>query len=102
MRIGRLLAYSMVAIVSAGQQARIPRPPASSWPGPWAIAQMHDNSGKTFTDQTLRQIVRVSIGGKRVRLKISNPFGTHPLRIEDVHVALRKSGSSIVVSSDRQ
>jgi hypothetical protein len=63
---------------------------------------MPDGSGKTFTDQTLRQIVDVSIGGKRVRLKISNLFGTHPLRIEDVHLALRRSGSSIVPSSDLQ
>lgn len=77
-------------------------PPASNWTGTWAIAQMKDNSGKTFTDQTLRQIVHMSIGGKRVRLKISNLFGTQPLRIEDVHLALRRSDSSIVVSSDRQ
>ncbi len=76
--------------------------PASNWTGTWVIAQMHDNSGKTFTDQTLRQIVRMSVGGKRVRLKISNLFGTQPLRVEDVHLALRRSGSSIVASSDRQ
>jgi lysophospholipase L1-like esterase len=76
--------------------------PASSWTGTWAIAQMHDNSGKTFTDQTLRQIVRISVGGKRVRLKVSNLFGTQPLEVEDVHLALRRSGSSIVASSDRQ
>jgi lysophospholipase L1-like esterase len=63
---------------------------------------MKDNSGRTFTDQTLRQIVPISIGGKRVRLKISNLFGTQSLRIEDVHLALRRSGSSIVVSSDHQ
>jgi lysophospholipase L1-like esterase len=63
---------------------------------------MRDNSGKTFTDRTLRQIIRISVGGKRVRLKVSNLFGTQPLRIDDVHVALRQSGSSIVASSNRQ
>ena len=105
MRISRLFVFCVVAIVSAsvaGQKAKIASAPASGWTGTWAIAQMHDNSGKTFTDQTLRQIVRVSVGGKRVRLKISNLFGTQPLRVEDVHLALRSSGSSIVVSSDRQ
>jgi len=61
--------------------------PDSSWTGTWAIAPMSDGSGKTFTDQTLRQIVRVSVGGKRVRLKISNLFGTQPLKVEDVHLA---------------
>jgi lysophospholipase L1-like esterase len=76
--------------------------PASNWTGTWATAQMRDTAGKTFTDRTLRQIVRISVGGKRVRLRISNLFGTQPLRVEDVHVALRRSGSSIVASSDRQ
>jgi len=75
---------------------------ATSWTGTWAIGVMHDNSGKTFTDQTLRQIVHVSVGGKRVRIKISNLFGTQPLQVEDIHLALRESGSSIVASSDRQ
>jgi lysophospholipase L1-like esterase len=105
MRFGRLLAYSMVAIVSAssaGQQRRTASPPAPNWTGTWATAPVHHDSGKPFTDQTLRQIVRVSMGGRQVRLKISNAFGTQPLRVEDVHLALRGSGSSIVASSDRQ
>jgi lysophospholipase L1-like esterase len=63
---------------------------------------MRDNSGQVFTNQTLRQIVRVSMGGKRVRLKISNLFGTRPLRVEDVHLALREAGSSIVASSNHE
>jgi lysophospholipase L1-like esterase len=77
-------------------------PPASNWTGTWAIAQVRDSSGKTFTDQTLRQILRTSVGGTRIRLKISNVFGAQPLRVEDVHLALRSSGASIVASSDRQ
>jgi len=90
----------MLAASASSQGTANPR--ASSWTGTWAIAQMPDNSDKTFTDRTLRQIVRISVGGNRVRLKVSNLFGTQPLRIENVHVALRRSGSSIVVSSDRQ
>jgi lysophospholipase L1-like esterase len=76
--------------------------PASNWTGTWAIAQMRDNSGKTFTDCTVRQIVRISVGGESVRLRLSNLFGTQPLRVEDVHLALRRSGSAIVASSDHQ
>jgi len=90
----------MLAASASSQETANPR--ASSWTGTWAIAQLPDNSDKTFTDRTLRQIVRISVGGNRVRLKVSNLFGTQPLRIENVHVALRRSGSSIVVSSDRQ
>lgn len=88
--------------VASAQDEAMPSAPASNWTGTWAIAPMRDNSGKTFTDCTLRQIVRISVGGKGVRLKLSNLFGTQPLRIEDVHLALRRSGSAILPSSDRQ
>jgi lysophospholipase L1-like esterase len=101
-RIPAIAAGVCILLVASVTSEGMASAPTSDWTGTWAIAQMHDNSGKTFTDQTLRQIVRISIGGKRVRLKISNLFGTQPLRVEDVHLALRRSGSSIVASSDRQ
>jgi lysophospholipase L1-like esterase len=46
--------------------------------------------------------VRISVGGKSVRLKLSNLFGTQALNVEDVHVALRRSGSLIDMSADRE
>jgi len=95
-------AVAWVSLIASAQGTGMASPPASNWTGTWAIAQMRDNSGKTFTDCTLRQIVRISVGGKSVRLKLSNLFGTEPLRVEDVHLALRGSGSAIVASSDRQ
>jgi lysophospholipase L1-like esterase len=54
-----------------------------------------------FTNQTLREIVRVSIGGARIRVVFSNVFGTAPLSIGAAHVALRANGPSIVAASDR-
>jgi hypothetical protein len=69
--------------------------PVTNRTGTWAIAQMRDNSGKTFIGGTLRQIVRVSVGGKSVRLKLLNLYGTQPLRVEEVHLALRRTSSSL-------
>ena len=54
-----------------------------------------------FDNQTLRQIVRVSLGGDSVRLRLSNAFGTAPVEIGAVHVALRAQGSEIAGGSDR-
>jgi len=54
-----------------------------------------------FNNQTLRQIVHVSIGGSRVRVALSNAYGTAPLTIGSAHVALRDKGASIQQSSDR-
>lgn len=54
-----------------------------------------------FKDQTLRQITRVSVGGTRVRVVLSNSLGTSPLRIGAAQVALRDTGASIVAGSNR-
>ena len=43
-----------------------------------------------FTNQTLRQIVRTSVGGSRLRVVLSNTFGTAPLTIGAAHIALRE------------
>src|ERR1051325_5145867 len=48
-----------------------------------------------FKNQTLRQIVHASIGGSRLRVVLSNVYGTAPLTIGAGHVALREKGSSI-------
>ena len=54
-----------------------------------------------FNDQTLRQIVHTSLGGDRVRIVLSNAFGTSPLAIGAAHVALREKDAAIVEASDR-
>ena len=48
-----------------------------------------------FTNQTLRQIVRATIGGSRVRVVLSNAFGTAPLTIGAAHVAVRDKEDTI-------
>jgi hypothetical protein len=63
---------------------------------------MRDASSRGFRNQTLRQIVHTSIGGSRVRVRISNLFGTQPLEIEDIHIALDADGAAIQAASDRQ
>ena len=55
----------------------------------------------TLADQTIRMIARVSIGGNRVRVRLSNALEKKPLQVGAAHVALRSSGSSIVPGSDR-
>jgi lysophospholipase L1-like esterase len=57
-----------------------------------------------FSNQTLRQIVHVSLGGDRVRVVLSNAFGTTPLAIGAAHVALRAGeapDAKIDAKSDR-
>jgi lysophospholipase L1-like esterase len=54
-----------------------------------------------FKDQTLRQIAHVSVGGARVRVVLTNSFGTQPLRVGAAQVALRDKGVAITPGSNR-
>jgi lysophospholipase L1-like esterase len=54
-----------------------------------------------FSNQTLRQIVHTSIGGSRVRVVLSNRYGTAPLAIGAAHLALRDKDSVIQQASGR-
>lgn len=56
---------------------------------------------QTVNNQTVRMIVRTSIGGKRARLKLSNALAGSAVTIGAVHLAKRSQGSAIVPDSDR-
>ncbi|HXY08031.1 MAG TPA: SGNH/GDSL hydrolase family protein [Terriglobales bacterium] len=75
-----------------------------SWgasPSPSPNAAQAAKDGLEFTNQTLREVVHLSIGGSAVRVRISNLFGKQGLEIGTAHLALRSSDSGIHPSSDR-
>jgi len=53
----------------------------------------------TVSNQTLRQIVHTSIGGSKVRVVLSNAYGTAPVQIGGGSVALRDRDASIQPAS---
>jgi len=53
------------------------------------------------SNQTLRQIVHVTLGGSRLRVVLTNVFGTVPLSIGAAQVALRDHDASIQPQSSR-
>src|SRR5262249_61626160 len=70
------------------------------WIATWTTSPVTASATVRFKNQTLRQIVHVSIGGNRARVRFTNAFGTEPLFIGSAHVALRDSGAAIVAGSD--
>lgn len=72
---------------------------ASASPPPDA-AQLR-KQGLEFDNQTLREIVHLSLGGSAVRVRFSNFFGKQSLEIGSAHLALRASDSTILAASDR-
>ena len=97
----------------AAQSAPAPPPsgapattPAPSGPPAGAPAAAAPGPGRgvppppvTVSNQTVRQIVRVSVGGDRLRVVLSNAFGTAPVEIGAAHVALRDHGALVKPSS---
>ncbi|MFE2751624.1 SGNH/GDSL hydrolase family protein [Actinosynnema sp. NPDC059335] len=87
-----------------------PPPTASAsaggvWVGAWATSPTTVPASDTtsFEDQTLRQVVHLSVGGDTVRVRLSNEFGTQPLVIGEAHVARRAgTGSAIEPGTDRR
>jgi lysophospholipase L1-like esterase len=57
--------------------------------------------GSDPANVTIRQLVRVSAAGKRIRLRFSNEGGSDPLPIGAVHVGLAGPDGSVVAGSDR-
>jgi lysophospholipase L1-like esterase len=56
---------------------------------------------RNLWNQTVRQMATVSIGGKRVRVVLSNEYGTMPLAIGAAQVALADKGSAILAGSSK-
>ncbi len=77
----------------------------ASWVGTFATSPQFVRSTQTpvvFPAQTtIRQVVHTSIGGHTVRVRLSNEFGTDPLMLGAVHVALRSGGDGIIPGTDR-
>ncbi len=96
-----LLALVLVTLTGAGARGDEGR-----WVGTWAAspqltepANMPPEPG--LADSTLRQVVHVSLGGKRLRVRFSNAFGTKSLTILSAHVAASAGGGAIKPESSR-
>ncbi|MGJ9417400.1 SGNH/GDSL hydrolase family protein [Massilia sp. CMS3.1] len=105
-RRGMLLGCAALAIALAlpGQGAGAQDWTGERWTGTWGAAPSGPPPAanlQTFTDQTLRLIVHTSIGGNRVRIRVSNEFGTLPLRIGAARIGVRAAGSDVAPGTDR-
>jgi lysophospholipase L1-like esterase len=65
------------------------------------VVPLTPRPARGFTNQTVRMVVKASIGGSVLRVHLSNAFGTTPVVVGAAHVALRSQGSAIVPGSDR-
>jgi lysophospholipase L1-like esterase len=75
-------------------------PDNQHWVGTWTTAPAPAEAG-AISNQTLRMNPRVSIGGDRVRVRISNAYGTRPLLVGAAWLSLRDKGPAVVADSQK-
>ncbi|MES1221331.1 MAG: SGNH/GDSL hydrolase family protein [Bacteroidota bacterium] len=81
--------------------------PAAIWVDGWAASFLSTKvngavqATPSFNNQTFRLNVFSKLAGTRVRVKLTNKFGTNSLTVGAVHIALRSTANSIVAGSDR-
>jgi lysophospholipase L1-like esterase len=75
---------------------------ASEWVQTWGAAPLPPTPAlgpfpatPSFNNQTVRQTVRISAGGQQVRLRLTNEYGTKPLRIGAARIALSDEKGAI-------
>ncbi|MET9317351.1 SGNH/GDSL hydrolase family protein [Kribbella sp. NPDC003505] len=66
----------------------------------WGAAD--DIAGGTLSDMTVRNVLRTSVGGKDLRIRISNANGDQPLVSDSVYVGRQDSGASVVPGTSRR
>ncbi len=98
-----VVAFSLIALPVGAQQ----RP---HWIATWAPSQSaatpippRDSLDRvpTFVDRTVRQIVRTTLGGDSIRIRLTNEYGERPLVVGAAHIAVRESGADTRVGSDK-
>jgi lysophospholipase L1-like esterase len=88
-------------------------PAQDHWVATWATAQNLSRgpapananpnaiAARGFHDQTIRMVIRTSIPGRKLRIRLANQFGGATVKVGAAHLALRAKASAIVEGSDR-
>lgn len=96
-----LAALLLIFAVCDDSTSTGPSESSQIWVGTWSTApQLVEPANKPpskpgLTDNSLRQIVCVSIGGERIRVRFSNEFSTTPVTMQSVHIAV-SAGESVI------
>ncbi len=80
---------------------------APHWVGAWMASPCAPDDAEPrkaqyqLNNETVRQVVHLSVGGVGLRLRFSNTFGTVPLVVRSVHVAPALKGGAISAEQNK-
>ncbi len=93
------LTLAALALVPLPAAAQFRGREAKDWIATWGASP--SDPADALSGQTIREHVRLSLGGNRIRIRLSNRFGTDSLVVGAVHVALHGTGSGTLPGTDR-
>ena len=111
MRMGSTKLAAFLSLVMLLAPHAVPAAEEAGWIATWTASPqpVWNNADSapvrvppSLGNQTIRQIANVSLGGKRVRIVLTNEYGKEPLLIGEAHVALSSAGARIAPGSDRR
>jgi lysophospholipase L1-like esterase len=83
-----------LASVVVGPPARGTSVAFAGWSATWGTAQSTPVSVGSWQDQTLRMVVRTSLGGTQLRIRLSNVFATSTAPFAHVSVGVQQNGGA--------
>jgi lysophospholipase L1-like esterase len=90
----RVALVAAAVLLSTGAVAAQKPAPGEQWVQAWysppfpPTAVLGAEDIRIYARQTVRQVVRVGIGGQRLRVRLTNELGLSPVQVGSVHVAL--------------
>ncbi len=82
---------------------------AAEWVATWGAAPLPPTPAggpfpatPSFSNQTIRQVVRIGVGGERVRIRFTNEYGAKPLTIGAARVALADASGAAQAGTDKE
>ncbi|MER6378987.1 SGNH/GDSL hydrolase family protein [Streptomyces sp. NPDC001250] len=94
--VRRVLAVLMLALLPGTGAPAVAEPAPPPWIGSWETAP--SGTAAALPGAAVRNVVHLSVGGTALRVRLSNRFGTAPLRLGAVTVALRRATGPDAVS----
>jgi lysophospholipase L1-like esterase len=105
------LAAGLAVPAAAAGAATTGGPGSGRWVSTWAASPMAatppsltsatDFSSAGFSDQTIRNVVWSSAGGRSARIRLSNVFGTQPITFRQVDIGRSAGGGAVTAGTSR-
>jgi lysophospholipase L1-like esterase len=108
----RVAVAGWMALAVAAAPLPLRASPGDGWLGAWSAAMLRapipasrltavPQPAPPIAHQTVRLLARITAGGDRVRIRLSNQFGTAPIRIDAASLGVQGPGGGADVLPDR-